>query len=112
MNMLNQCIIEGIVMKPKMDEQLNGNKVLSFKIETKRYFKLADGKTVSENSYFKTVCYGRMAELYEKYIKDKKHVRIVGRIKEERWQDETGKQHSEVVILAEHIEMIYDGVTK
>ena len=48
------------------------------------------------------VVYGRMCKLS---LKDGVGVRIVGRLKQNIWTDSDGMKHSEVQIVAEHIEI-------
>lgn len=107
MNMMNSLITEGKITKDiEVKELLNGTKVVRFKIAVSRYFKLADGSTRDEISYFDVECYGNTADIAEKHIVEGRGVRVVGRLKQERWSDETGKVHSRVFIVGEHIEFM------
>ena len=45
-----------------------------------------------------------MAEVAEKNAKKDRGIRVVGRLKQDRWTDENGKTFSKVKIIAEHIE--------
>lgn len=57
-------------------------------------------------SFFSVYTYGKMAEVLEKTLKNSsRDIRIVGRIKQNRFKDTEGKSHSELVIIAEHIEI-------
>jgi single-strand DNA-binding protein len=38
------------------------------------------------------------------YLKKGRGVRVVGRLKQDRWTDPDGKPHSRVEIIAEHVE--------
>ena len=99
MNMLNSLILEGVVTgEPHLVETSD---VLNFTVETTRYYKNRAGEDVEEKSQFKVVVYGRMCKLS---LKDGVGVRIVGRLKQNKWTDSEGASHSEVQIVAEHIE--------
>ena len=99
MNNLNSLILEGVVIgEPHLVETSD---VLNFTVETTRYYKNRAGEDVEEKSQFKVVVYGRMCKLS---LKDGVGVRIVGRLKQNKWTDSEGASHSEVQIVAEHIE--------
>ena len=98
-NNLNSLILEGVVSgEPHLVETSD---VLNFTVETTRYYKNRAGEDVEEKSQFKVVVYGRMCKLS---LKDGVGVRIVGRLKQNKWTDSEGASHSEVQIVAEHIE--------
>ena len=100
MNNLNSLILEGVVIgEPHKSE---ASDVLNFTVETTRYYKNRAGEDVEEKSQFKVVVYGRMCKLS---LKDGVGVRIVGRLKQNKWTDSEGASHSEVQIVAEHIEI-------
>ena len=100
MNNLNSLLLEGVVMgEPHKSE---ASDVLNFTVETTRYYKNRAGEDVEEKSQFKVVVYGRMCKLS---LKDGVGVRIVGRLKQNKWTDSEGASHSEVQIVAEHIEI-------
>jgi single-stranded DNA-binding protein len=98
-NNLNSLILEGVVSgEPHLVETSD---VLNFTVETTRYYKNSAGKDVEEKSSFKVVAFGAMSKLP---LKDGMGVRLVGRLKQNTWTD-NGVTHSEVQIVAEHIEV-------
>lgn len=100
MNMLNSLIIEGVVSgEPHKVEASN---VLNFTVETTRYYRNRAGKGVTETSQFKVVAFDRMCDIP---VKEGSGVRVVGRLKENKWTDSEGVAHSEVQVVAEHIEI-------
>ena len=105
MNTLNQLILEGNIvhLKDKVSTA-NGFTVKSFSIAVNREYKTANGEKVSEASYFDVDAFGNLAESIEKWGERGRGVRIVGRLKQERWTDEEGRTHSKVKVIAEHIE--------
>lgn len=105
MNSLNQMIIEGnIVHLQDKVSTANGFTVKPFSIAVNREYHNAEGEVVSEASYFDVDAFGNLAESIEKWGERGRGVRIVGRLKQERWTDDEGKTHSRVKIIAEHIE--------
>lgn len=100
MNMINSLILEGVVSgEPHL---VKTSDVLNFTVETTRYYKSKTGEDVEEKSQFKVVGFGRMADLP---IEVGKQVRIVGRLNQNKWTDGYGVTHSEVQVVAEHIEI-------
>ena len=105
MNQLNSLILEGNVCKEPEIKEINGEKNLAtFSIAVNRYYKKADGDFEQEVSYFDIEAWGTN---YVKLISEKAEkgsgVRIVGRLKQNRWQDQNGKWQSRVFVVAEHV---------
>lgn len=102
MNNLNSLIIEGVVKGEPHNEEVGASKRMYFTVEVARYYKTRDGNDATELSQFKVVAYGHMSTLP---LKDGMGVRLVGRLKENKWTDGDGVAHSEVQVVAEHIEI-------
>lgn len=100
MNMLNSLILEGVVIgEPHKSE---ASEVLNFTVGSERYYRNRAGEDVTETSQFKVVVFGRMCDIP---VKEGSGVRVVGRLKENKWTDSEGVAHSEVQVVAEHIEI-------
>ena len=100
MNNLNSLILEGVVIgEPHKSE---ASDVLNFTVGSERYYKNRAGEDVTETSHFKVVAFGRMCDIP---VKEGSGVRIVGRLNQNKWTDSDGMIHSEVQIVAEHIEI-------
>lgn len=105
MNQLNSLIIEGnVVRAAELSEPTAGFKVCKFPVAVNRWYKNRNGESVSEVSYFDVETYGRMAEICEKQGAKGRGVRVVGRLKQDRWKDSDGKNISKIYVVAEHIE--------
>lgn len=105
MNSLNSILIEGKVHRDAViTETPKGSKVLSFKINSYRYFRQPDDEIEEEKSCFDVEAWGKLAESGEKELLMGRGVRIVGRLKEDRWTDSEGKAMRNVKVVAEHIE--------
>ena len=99
-NNLNSLILEGVVSgEPHL---VKTSDVLNFTVETTRFYKNEAGECVTETSQFKVVAFGSMCKIP---LKEGSGVRIVGRLKQNKWTDSEGASHSEVQIVAEHIEI-------
>lgn len=102
MNMLNSLILEGVVSGEPHLKETSTTSVLNFTIEHTRYYKNKTGEDVAETFQFSVVAFGSMCKIP---LKDGSGVRVVGRIKQNIWTDSEGMKHSEVQIVAEHIEI-------
>ncbi len=101
MNNLNSLILEGVVKGEPHYEELGGSGRVYFTVEPSRYYKTRDGNDATECSQFKVVGYGQMCSLR---LTDGKEIRLVGRLRQNVWS-ENGVTHSEVEVVAEHIEI-------
>ncbi len=105
MNQLNSLIIEGnVVRAPELREPKAGFKVCAIQLAVNRFYRNARGEGVNEVSYFTIETYGKMAEICQQKCSKGRGLRIVGRLKQERWVKADGRTTSRVIIIAEHIE--------
>jgi single-strand DNA-binding protein len=57
-----------------------------------------------EVSFFDVESWGKLAENVNSLGRKGRGVRVVGRLKQERWQNSEGRAMARVVIVAEHVE--------
>ena len=105
MNTLNSLILEGTITNEIEVTDTFGVSKGVFTVETKRYCKSYLGDNITETSNFTVYCYGEIANLMQLHSNKGQGVRIVGRLKQERWTDTDGKVSSKIVVIAEHIEL-------
>lgn len=104
MNQLNSIILEGnVVKKAEFSEPKTGFQVCKFPLAVNRRTKTPDGETKEEVSYFDVETYGEMAESCYKWCDRGQGVRVVGRLKQSRWE-ENNVTRSKVYVIAEHVE--------
>jgi single-strand DNA-binding protein len=72
-------------------------------LASNRYFK-QDEETQKEVSFFEVTTWSRLAEVCGEYLKKGRGVRVVGRLKQDRWTSPEGQGRSKVQIVAEHVE--------
>jgi single-strand DNA-binding protein len=104
MNNLNSILIEGNLVKdPILRSTPKGTQVCSLRLASNRYYKQETGFE-REVSFFDVETWARLAEAC--YAKGKKGrgVRVVGRLKQDRWNSPDGKMQSKISIVAEHVE--------
>ena len=106
MNNLNSVLIEGhLARDPELSYTATGKPVCRLRIGSNRSFK-KDDEYQQEASFFDITVWGKQAEACSEYLEKGRGVRIVGRLKEDRWQDQEGNNRSKVQVVAEHVEFM------
>jgi single-strand DNA-binding protein len=104
MNNLNSILIEGtLVRDPVVRTTAKGTAVCNFSIASNRFFKQDNGYE-KEVSYFDVETWAKLAETCSNKGKKGLGVRVVGRLKQDRWTGNDGKPRSRISIVAEHVE--------
>ena len=103
-NNLNSVIVEGNLTKDAdFDSTQKGTGFCTFSVATNRYFKSGE-EIQHEVSYFDVEAWGKLADSCRSQLVKGSGVRVVGRLKQDRWNSEDGKARSRVKIVAEHID--------
>lgn len=104
MNNLNSIILEGNLTKdPDFKQTQKGSSVCNFTVASNRFYKTGDGRQ-EEVGYFDVEVWSRLAETCHEYLSKGRGVRVVGRLKQDRWTNADGSSRSRVIILGEHVE--------
>jgi single-strand DNA-binding protein len=104
MNSLNSILVEGnLVRDPIVTQTPKGTNVCSFAVASNRFYK-TDDDMQKEVSFFDVEVWAKLAESCGEHLKKGRGVRVVGRLKQDRWTDADGKNHSKVKIVGEHVE--------
>ncbi len=104
MNSLNSILLEGnLVRDPENKTLPSGTQVCNFAVASDRFFKQND-VLEKEVSYFDVEAWARLGQSCAENLKKGRGVRVVGRLKQDRWTDLEGKSKSKVKIVAEHVE--------
>ncbi|MCL2373867.1 MAG: single-stranded DNA-binding protein [Treponema sp.] len=104
MNNLNSILIEGnMVRDPLLRTTSKGTLVCSFSIASNRFFK-QDSNLEKEVGFFDVEAWGKLANACANHGRKGRGVRVVGRLKQDRWVGSDGKNHTKVAIVAEHVE--------
>lgn len=105
MNSLNSILVEGNLVKdPNTKTLASGNQVCDFTLATNRFYKNGEEGFDKEVSYFDVEAWARLGTACAQNLKKGRGVRVVGRLKQDRWTDNEGKQRAKVKIVAEHVE--------
>jgi single-strand DNA-binding protein len=106
MNNLNSILIEGNLVKdPLLRSTPKGTPVCTMTLASNRFCKQETGSGFERKvSYFDVESWAKLAEACYSQGHKGRGVRVVGRLKQDRWNDTEGKIHSRVTIVAEHVE--------
>ena len=97
--MLNQLVLSGnLGNSPEIFYSSEGNPVASFNIA----FKSSKKKT----GWIKVVCFNRLAEIAEKYLKTGDRVGVIGMLDQQKWENEEGLTRSSFQLIANSLEFI------
>lgn len=104
MNHLNSLILEGTISDDFQTlEAPAGIEGITFPISVERSYTDNAKEQHKEVSVFEIRAYGSMAEYAKQKCQVGKGIRVVGRLKQVRYEV-AGKEYSKVVAVAEHIE--------
>ncbi len=100
-----QVVIEGnLTHDPNLTTLPSGKNVCRFSIATNYYYRNKEKELISDVTYVNIDTWGGLAESCDKYLKKGRGVRVVGRLRQERWNDEEGRSREKYIIVAEHVE--------
>jgi single-strand DNA-binding protein len=104
MNNLNSILIEGnLVRNPDSKFTGKGTQLCTFSLASSRFFKGESGLE-KEVSFFDVETWGKLAERCNELGEKGRRVRVVGRLRQDRWADREGKARSKIIVVAEHVE--------
>ncbi len=92
-----------LTREPSLSTTNKGTSVCSFSLASNRYYK-ADEELVHEVSYFDIEAWSKLGEICAENLHKGRGVRVVGHLKQDRWQDKEGNPHRKNKIVAEHVE--------
>ena len=106
-NNLNSILLEGnLARDPELRYTPKGTPICTLNVASTRTYKL-DGERVEEVSFVEATTCGKLATVCAEHLSKGRGIRVVGRIKQERWEADgpDGYQpRDKVVIVAEHVE--------
>ena len=97
--MLNQTVITGnLGADPEIFYSSEGNAVASFNI--------AFHSSKKKTCWIRVVCFGRQAEVAEKYLHKGARIGIIGTLDQQRWETDEGIQRTSFQLIANSLEFI------
>jgi single-strand DNA-binding protein len=112
MNNLNSVLLEGrLTAEPEISQTPKGTSVCRFSIAVNRYYDTTDGPA-KEVSFFDCESWGKLADTFYPQARKGLAVRIVGRLKQDRWVGLDERPKYKIKVIAEHIEFINTNVSE
>jgi len=97
--MLNQTVLTGnLGADPEVFYSSEGNPVASFNLA----FRSSKKKT----GWIKVVCFGRLAEVSEKFLHKGARIGIIGTLDQQKWETDEGVTRSSFQLIANSLEFI------
>lgn len=104
MNNLNSVLLEGnLTRDPELRHTPQGTPTCTLVVASNRTCKV-EGKRREEVSFFEATTWGKLAQVCAEHLAKGRGIRVVGRLKQERWEDTEGNARAKVVIVAEQVE--------
>jgi single-strand DNA-binding protein len=108
MNQQNLVILEGNACRdPEIKSTGSGSIICKMSVASNRYYKTGE-VFEKEVSFFDIDCFGEVAKLCSDKVRKGNEIRITGRLKQSRWQQDR-QNRSVVVIVAERVEFSTKG---
>ncbi len=103
-NLDNTVVIDGNLTKdPELKETPKGTPVCTFSVASNRYYKAGE-ETKQEVSFFDVEAWSALAERCGSSLKKGQGVKVAGQLRQDRWTDGEGKNHSRVKIVASYVD--------
>ncbi|MGA1875091.1 MAG: single-stranded DNA-binding protein [bacterium] len=103
----NRVILMGNLTKdPELRYTPSGSAVAHLSLAVNRRFTSKEGETKEEVDFFDIEAWDRQAELCSEYLNKGSGIFIEGRLRQDRWQDETGNKRSRIKIVATTIQFL------
>ncbi|MFA6458445.1 MAG: single-stranded DNA-binding protein [Patescibacteria group bacterium] len=99
-------IIGNITRDPEVRQTPNGQMVATIGVATNRKWKNAAGEFQEEVEFHNVVCWGKLAEICQQYLKKGSKTYFDGRLKTRTWEDPDGKKNYRTEIIAENMIML------
>ena len=105
--MFNQIQIIGNVGKdPQIRAMPSGDLVANFSLATSEKWKDKSGESQTKTEWHNVTCYGKLAEIAEKYIKSGKMLFIQGSLVTQKYTDKNGVEKTSTHVKADTIRLL------
>ena len=84
----------------------SGMCIAKFSIAVNHSTKGQNGQYVEEADFFNVTMFGKYAETLKPFMTKGKQICVVGKLKQDRWTDQQGQNHSAVSIVADEVQLL------
>lgn len=107
MRSINKVILIGnLTRDPEMKKTQNDQYITTFGMATNREWMTRDARKQQSAEFHDVVCWGRLAEIANQFLKKGKLIHIEGYLKTRSWDDASGVKKFKTEIVAEDLIML------
>lgn len=99
-------IIGNLTRDPELRQTQSGQAVCTLGVATNRRWKDSSGQMKEEAEFHNVVCWGKLAEIVNQYLKKGAKVFFSGRLQTRTWEDDAGVKHYRTEIVAQDMIML------
>jgi len=105
--MFNQIQVIGNVGKdPQIRAMPSGDLVANFSVATSEKWRDKSGEMMTKTEWHNVTCFGKLAEIAEKYIKSGKMIFIQGSLVTQKYTDKNGVEKTSTHVKADTIRLL------
>ena len=92
-NLINKVqLIGNVGAVPEIKSMESGKKLAKFSLATSETYRNAKGEKVTETQWHSIICWGKLAEIVEKYLTKGKEVALEGKLINRSYNDKDGNK--------------------
>ena len=91
---------------PEVIKTEKGGSLCKFSVGVNRNYRDVQKKVIDEVVFIPVEVWGAMSENCAKYLHKGDAVRVMGRLKEDKWESENGQKHSRLCVYAERVDFL------
>lgn len=99
-------LIGNLTRDPEVKYLPSGSPVATFSIAVNRRYTSKEGDKKEEVDFFDIETWNKTAEMCSEYLNKGRAVMIEGRLKQDRWDDESGNKRSKLKIVAQTVQFL------
>lgn len=105
--MVNRVTLVGrLGKKPEMRYTQDGSAVANMALATDETWKDKNGEKVQKTEWHKLVCFGKLAEICDKYLDKGKLIFVEGKLQTKQWEDKDGNKRFTTEIIVSEMKML------
>lgn len=103
---LNKVMIIGHLGRDPEARQAGDSTVANFTVAVTDRYKSRDGQQQERTEWVNVVCWRRLAEIAQQYLRKGSPVYIEGRLQTRKWQDKDGNDRYTTEVVADNFQML------
>jgi single-strand DNA-binding protein len=103
---LNKVQIIGNLGKDPEVRQAGDSQVANFSVAVTDKFKGRDGNMQERTEWVNVVCWRKLAEIAQQFLKKGSQVYVEGRLQTRKWQDQSGADRYTTEVVADNFQML------